>query len=76
MSLESPWLVIISLIQRKNENKYDSNVFKLFGGVAVDRWLKNPIKGQDDISFESPHFRSIRSNEILRENNGSLWWGV
>ena len=76
MSLEPQWLVIISLLKRENKNEYDSAATKLLGNDDVDRWLKNPREGQDGIVFESPHFRSTRINGILRESNGSLWWGV
>ena len=76
MSLEPQWLVIISLIQRKNKNEYDSTVTKLLGTDAVNRWLTNPREGQVGIVFESTHFRGKRSNEIFRDSNGSLWWGV
>ena len=76
MSLGPQWLVIISLIQRKHRNEYYSTVTKLLGDDAIDRLLKKPGEGQDGIVFESPYFRSLRSNEILRERNGSLWRGL
>ena len=77
MSLEPQWLVIISLLQKKEKNEYDSTVTKLLWNDDVNRWLKNPIEGQDCIVvFESTHFQKKRSNEILRKRNGSLWWGV
>ena len=58
MSLEPQWLVIISLLQRENENDYDSTVTKLLENDAVNRWLKNTREGQDGIVvFESTHFQ-------------------
>ena len=76
MSLEPQWLVMICLLQRKTKNEFESTVTNLLGNEAVDRWPKKAIEEQDGTFFESPHFRSIRSHEILRERNGSLWWGV
>ena len=76
MSLEPQCLVIISLLQRQHKNEYDSTVTKIWGNYAVDQWLEDPREVQNGIVFKSPHFRSLRSNEILREKNGSLWWGV
>ena len=68
MSLEPQWLVIISLLQKKNKNEYDSTVTKLWGDDAVNQWLKNPREGQDGIVvFESTNFQKKRSNEILRK---------
>ena len=51
MSLEPQWLVIISLIQNKNKNEYDSTVTNLLRNDAVNRWLKNPREGQYGIVF-------------------------
>ena len=77
MSLEPQWLVIISLLHRKNKNEYDSTVTKLLGNDSVNRWLKKLIEGKDGIVvFELTNFQKKRSNEVLRKTNGSLWWGV
>ena len=57
MSLEPQWLVIISLLQNKNKNEYDLTITNLWGDEAVNRWLKNPIEGQDGIVIESTHFQ-------------------
>ena len=54
MSLEPQWLVIISLLQRKKKNEYDSNITNIWGNDAVNQLLKNPREGQDGIVvFES-----------------------
>ena len=77
IALEPQWLVIISLLQNKNKNEYHSTVTKLWGNDAVNRWLKNQREVQDGIVvFESTNFQKKRSNEILRNRNGSLWWDV
>ena len=73
---EPLWLVIIRLLHRQHTNEYDSTVTNILGGGAVDLWLKKPRERQDSIVFESSNFRSLRINVILRERNGSLWWGV
>ena len=57
MSLEPQWLVIISLLQNKNENDYDSTVAKILGNDAVNLWLKNTREEQDGIVFESTNFQ-------------------
>ena len=58
MSIEPQWLVIISLLQNKNKNEYDSTVTKFLVNDAVNRWLEKPREGQDGIAvFESTNFQ-------------------
>ena len=57
MSLEPQWLVIISLLEIKNKNDYDSTVTKLLGNDSVNLWLKNTRERQDGIVFESTNFQ-------------------
>ena len=70
--------MIISLLQNKNENEYDSTVTKLLGNDTVNWWMKNPREGQDGIVYFWINTFSFKkkSNEILRKRNVSLWWGV
>ena len=65
MSLEPQWLAIISLLQRKNKNEYDSTITKLLGNGAVNQWLKHSREVQYGIVFLNQHkFSGIK--EVTR----------
>ena len=63
VSLEPQWLMIINLLQRENKNQYDSTVTNILGDDALNRCLKNPREGQDDI-FLNQHISGVK--EVMR----------